>query len=62
MSTIRYALEKLDFAVSQLDESISVFEQYEPQQDLGPELDVEYVAMRLDRAIHTVEEILRQGA
>jgi hypothetical protein len=65
MSSIRYALEKLDAAVGQLDESVvhleTAFEQQQPAQNSNV-VDVDFMAQKLDRAIFAVEAILKQGA
>jgi hypothetical protein len=61
MSSIRYALEKLDFSISELDESVSAFADYEPAEPTNV-IDVDFMAQRLDRAILAVETILKQGA
>ncbi len=65
MSSIRYALEKLDAAVGQLDESVVHLETaFENQQPAEPSnvIDVDFMAQKLDRAIFAVETILKQGA
>lgn len=63
MSSIRYALEKLDFAVSQLDESLFEIELAgQNQPEPSNVIDVDFMALRLDRAIQTVENILKRGA
>lgn len=74
MSSIRYALERLDSAVSRLDFSVSGTEQVlqeqaytmreqahmiQTQQDNV--IDVDFVAGRLDRAIKAVEYLLKEG-
>ena len=60
MSSIRYALEKLDFSISQLDESVSAYEYLEAPEPTNV-IDVDFMAQRLDRAILAVETILKQG-
>ncbi|MGH1403114.1 MAG: hypothetical protein ACRBDL_02625 [Alphaproteobacteria bacterium] len=64
MSSIRFALEKLDNAVSRLD--LSVTEARNSWKDLQQEsdgnvIDVDFVAKRLDVAIEQVEAILGEG-
>ncbi len=75
MSSIRYALEKLDMAVGKLDVSVTSVEnalqeyvpadqamQQAPQlrDEAGNVIDVDFVTKRLDSAIDAVEEILRE--
>ncbi len=74
MSSIRYALEKLDSAVGKLDTSVTNVENAlqdyvpvdqvptEPPQlrdEAGNVIDVDFVSKRLDRAIETVEQLLK---
>lgn len=56
MSSIHYALEKLDQAVSRLDDSVSGV-QHVP----GNVIDVDFVSKRLDSAIAKVEDLLGEG-
>ena len=64
MSSIRSALEKLDRAVDQLDVSVRSAEGALQQQVSQPladgenVIDVDFVALRLDRAIASVEKLL----
>lgn len=66
MSSIRYALERLDSAVSRLDYSVSGAEQvlqeqaYTIQEQQDNVIDVDFVAGRLDRAIKAVEFLLKE--
>lgn len=63
MSSIRYALERLDSAVSRLDYSVSGAERtLQTQQSKAPAnvIDVNFVAGRLDRAIKAVEFLLKE--
>ncbi len=80
MSSIRFALEKLDNAVGKLDVSVSSVEnalmdyvpleevarqieqakaETELRDDSGNVIDVDFVAKRLDKAIQTVEDMLK---
>tara|TARA_R110001592_G_scaffold16881_8_gene71568 strand:- start:33821 stop:34072 length:252 start_codon:yes stop_codon:yes gene_type:complete len=80
MSSIRFALEKLDNAVGKLDASVcnveNALQDYVPleqvaqqienakaevqlRDDSGNVIDVDFVAKRLDNAIATVEEMLK---
>ncbi len=70
MSSIRFALEKLDHAVGKLDSSVTnvemALQSYSPPQDAlvdgsGNVIDVDFMAQRLDKAIATVESLLRGG-
>lgn len=70
MSSIRFALEKLDQAVGKLDSSVSTVEEafhnYVPPQETlvdasGNVIDVDFVARRLDSAIEQVETLLSEG-
>lgn len=70
MSSIRFALEKLDQAVSKLDSSVTnveeAFQNYVPPQEAlvdasGNVIDVDFVARRLDNAIEQVETLLSEG-
>ncbi len=70
MSSIRFALEKLDRAVGKLDSSVSTVEkayrEYAPPQEelfdaAGNVIDVDFVARRLDHAIEQVETLLSEG-
>lgn len=65
MSSIRHALEKLDLAIEKLDGSVSgvIAAKSIPSPVAGAQdnvIDVDFVAARLDRAIATVEELLRE--
>jgi hypothetical protein len=68
MSSVRYALEKLDMAISALDETASYaevsllrkFGQEAGAEGAGNVIDVDFLAMRLDRAIDTVEALLHE--
>lgn len=67
MSAIRYALERLDNAVSRLDYSVSGAEQVFQEHayyraQAGNVIDVDFVAGRLDRAIKAVEYILDEDS
>lgn len=80
MSSIRFALEKLDNAVGKLDSSVSnvecALQDYVPVEEVtrqvnaakedslfhdpsGNVVGVDFVARRLDKAIETVECLLR---
>ena len=66
MSSIRYALEKLDNAVSRLDLSVADAkykwkELSEVSMASDNVIDVDFVAKRLDIAIQKVESILGEG-
>lgn len=70
MSSIRQALEKLDRAIDRLDVSVALPDVPASLQVGGRSalydrngniIDVDFVAARLDRAIQTVEQILRDG-
>jgi len=70
MSSIRQALEKLDRAIDRLDASVALPDVPASLQAGGRSalydrngniIDVDFVAARLDRAIQTVEQILRDG-
>ncbi len=61
MSSIRFALEKLDNAVSRLDLSVTEARnswKISQQENDGNVIDVDFVAKRLDVAIEKVEAIL----
>ena len=71
MSAIKDALDKLDQAVSKLDTAMQHTEVqngqgFSPQQtnilvrEDGKVVDVDFIANRLDRAIDTVEYLLRE--
>lgn len=66
MSSIRYALERLDSAVSRLDYCVNGAEQvmqeqaYVIQSQQDNVIDVDFVAGRLDRAIKAVEYLLKE--
>ncbi len=73
MSSIRFALEKLDSAVGKLDASVTNVENALKDQAAAPPMtqgqlfdeagnviDVDFVAKRLDKAIETVEGLLQQ--
>lgn len=60
MSSIRFALEKLDRAITRLDESVcDARDSY--NSDSGNVIDVDFVSRRLDRAIASVEQLLAEG-
>lgn len=74
MSSIRYALEKLDSAVGKLDMSVTnvenALQEYVPvdqviteppqlRDESGNVIDVDFVSKRLDKAIETVEQLLK---
>lgn len=70
MSSIRFALEKLDQAVNKLGSSVTNVEEalrdYVPPQEAlldacGNVIDVDFVARRLDSAIEQVETLLKEG-
>jgi len=78
MSSIRFALERLDNAVGKLDASVfnveSALQDYVPRDevekareeaqlrdDSGNIIDVDFMAKRLDNAISTVEDLLKDG-
>ena len=70
MSSIRFALEKLDNAVGKLDVSVTnveeAFQNYVPADELLSDntanvIDVDFVAKRLDNAIASVENLLNEG-
>lgn len=66
MSSLRFALEKLDLAIGKLDSSVSsveqAFENYVPAGELSADnvIDVDFVAGRLDSAIARVEALLSE--
>ena len=65
MSSIRFALDKLDNAVGKLDSSVTNVENalrdYNPQAQNSDDniIDVDFVAKRLDKAIEAVEGLLK---
>lgn len=72
MSSIRFALERLDVAVGRLDSSVAGVEVrlqgYEDAlessinaQNEGNIIDVDFVSKRLDSAIAKVEDLLEEG-
>ena len=73
MSSIRNALEKLDQAVEKLDYSVAYAEKSYGSlskniaqtdmaffEEIGNVIDVDFMAARLDHAIATVEDLLRE--
>lgn len=64
MSSIRDALERLDYAVSRLEDTAedaeAAYSSYEG--DDSSNIDADYLAARLDRAIACVETLLSEGA
>jgi len=78
MSSIRFALERLDNAVGKLDASVfnveNALQDYVPRDEVekareeaqlrdysGNIIDVDFMAKRLDNAISTVEDLLKDG-
>tara|TARA_B100001989_G_C24545235_1_gene470277 strand:+ start:598 stop:771 length:174 start_codon:yes stop_codon:yes gene_type:complete len=57
MSSVRFALEKLNNAVEKLDHSL-VAQEGGGMSD--GDINVDFIAQRLDRAIHTVETLLKE--
>ncbi len=77
MSSIRFALERLDNAVAKLDASVVnveiALQDYVPVEEVekaraeaqlrdnsGNVIDVDFMAKRLDKAIATVEDLLKE--
>ncbi|MGH1376888.1 MAG: hypothetical protein ACRBCK_11140 [Alphaproteobacteria bacterium] len=72
MSSIRFALERLDVAVGRLDSSVAgvevrlqgcedALESSINAQNEGNIIDVDFVSKRLDSAIAKVEDLLEEG-
>lgn len=57
MSSVRFALEKLNDAVEELDVSLATGQGIEISESV---IDPDFIAQRLDRAIQKVEMILSE--